>query len=57
MTIFDFISEQKPKKIGPNCEGCQYKIFLHKGGQSRQSCSRYDGCEYKPKRGELYDER
>ena len=56
MTIYDFLSkpEPKPKEIGASCEGCKYKIWLHKGGRGEQSCDRYGGCEYTP-RGWTYN--
>lgn len=51
MNIFDFISEPelKPKEIGPKCNGCKYKIYLHKGGSGIQSCEKYGGCKYEPR--------
>lgn len=56
MTIYDFLSKPEPKakEIGAKCEGCRYKVFLHNGGYGKQSCDRYDGCEYTP-RGMTYD--
>lgn len=63
MNIFDFISEPepKPKEIGPKCEGCKYKIYLHVGGYGKQSCEKSGECEYAPRgwthdrNGKLYE--
>ena len=48
MDIFDYIPKE-PKRVGANCTGCKYKVWLHKGGSGVQSCDYYDGCRYTPK--------
>ena len=54
MTIFDYITEPKPKEIGAKCEGCRHKVYLHNGAYTRQACQRYGGCEFSPRDDKTY---
>ena len=46
MTIYDFVPKPKKEVSAEKCTGCEYMVWLHRGGAGIRGCDRAEGCRY-----------